>query len=308
MIVKRAKILGYCMGVRKAVDKVLKISEENKTLADKPPVFTFGPLIHNPATMQKLKKLGVNVIDPETFENNSEFENGYGSDYKNANPKYKNAKVVIRAHGVSPQIKTLLKSGGAEVIDATCPKVISSQKKAQKYARDSLVILAGEKNHGELVAIAGYAMSEKNAACIIVENAEEAAAIELPALKEKDGKAVLIAQTTIKKSEYAEIAQTLKKRIPDLIILNTICSATAERQEALKNLAKEVDAVLVIGGKNSANTRRLLNTALELGKPAWLIEDASQIPEEIFSYSAVGITAGASTPDFIIDEVEKALR
>ncbi|PIE97284.1 MAG: 4-hydroxy-3-methylbut-2-enyl diphosphate reductase [Treponema sp.] len=298
MIVKRARILGYCMGVRKAVDKVLSVSEEAEQIknasfeAIKPKVFTFGPLIHNPATMQYLKTRGVNAIDTKTFTGTERLDN---------------SKVVIRAHGVAPQIKEQLKTGGAEVIDATCPKVVSSQKRAQKYAKDALVILAGDRDHGELVGIAGYAMMEEGAACLVVQNAEEARTVELKGLKEKNGKAVLIAQTTIKKSEYDEIAEILKMRIPGLLVLNTICSATFDRQGALKELAEEVESILVIGGKNSANTRRLLNTALELEKPAWLIEDASQIPEELFFYNSVGITAGASTPDFIIEEVEEVL-
>ena len=122
-----------------------------------------------------------------------------------------------------------------------------------------------------------------------------------------NGSAVLIAQTTIKESEYEAIASALKKRISDLKVFNTICPATYDRQAALKKLAYEVDALLVIGGKNSANTKRLFQTAVDTKKPSWLIEDASEIPKEIFSYSVVGLTAGASTPDFIIDEVEKKL-
>ena len=122
-----------------------------------------------------------------------------------------------------------------------------------------------------------------------------------------NGSAVLIAQTTIKESEYEAIASALKKRISDLKVFNTICPATYDRQAALKKLAYEVDALLVIGGKNSANTKRLFQTAVDTKKPAWLIEDASEIPKEIFSYSVIGLTAGASTPDFIIDEVEKKL-
>lgn len=286
MIVKRAEVLGYCMGVRKAVDTVWNAAR------GKSKVFTFGPLIHNPEALTQLIKKGITPIEPETFSGKED---------------YSGAKIIIRAHGISPEEKDKLKKTGAEVIDATCPRVLSSQKRAKKYAKESLVILAGDKNHGELIAIAGYVLSEQNSQCIIVQNAQEAEHILLPSFAEKSGCAVLIAQTTIKKSEYDIIAEALRKRLPNLIVLNTICPATSERQEALKKLANETEAVLVIGGKKSANTKRLLQTALELKKPAWLIENACGIPNEIYTYHSVGLTAGASTPDFVIDEVEKAL-
>lgn len=300
MIVKRAEILGYCMGVQKAMDAVLKAysytkpSDQNNVKSTKfsKRVYTFGPLIHNPATLNYLKKRGIFAIDTENF---------------NCNSDLKDCTIVIRAHGISPQQKAQIQKTGAEVIDATCPRVLHSQKRAKEYSDNRLVILAGDKNHGELIGIAGCVYSEKNSDCVIIQNAEEAKTIPLTGLEAKKGYAVLIAQTTIKKSEYEAIGEVLKQRIPDLIILNTICPATAERQQALKKLADEVDAILVVGGKQSANTKRLLHTALELKKKAWLIEDYSEIPEEIYAYNTVGITAGASTPDFIIEEVERFL-
>lgn len=306
VIVKRAKVLGYCMGVRRAVDSVLNaagISDnglplkrrqftetENKKTYSK--VFTFGPLIHNPATLEYLARNGIDFIEPEKFSDDED---------------YGNTKVVIRAHGVSPEQLRKIKKAGAEVIDATCPRVVSSQTRAKKYAKDSLIILAGDKNHGELIGIAGYVYSETRSACIIVQNAEEAKSVNLPDLKGNLTRAVLIAQTTIKQSEYDAIAQILKMRLPDLIVLNTICPATSERQEALKELASETEAILVIGGKNSANTKRLLQTAIDLKKTAWLVENAKELPKEIFNYGSVGITAGASTPDFVIEEIESIL-
>ena len=292
--VKRAEILGYCMGVKRAVDAVFKAETENKISGRQFKIYTFGPLIHNPATMEHLRQCGIESIDPEEFAGGS---------------VYKNSKIVIRAHGVSPEQEQKIKESGAEVINATCPRVVLSQKRAADFAKDSFVILAGDKNHGELISIAGYAAAEKKGHCIIVQNACEAETVTLPKeITEKGGKAVLIAQTTIKQSEYDAIAKTLKRRICNLTVLNTICPATFERQDALKKLAETVDAVLVIGGRNSANTKRLLQTAVDLHKPAWLIENASEIPEEIFRFKSVGLTAGASTPDFIIEEVETALK
>ncbi len=310
MIVKRAEVLGYCMGVQRAVNAVLKAagiesSELQTNLLHsvqfaktetakkrKIKVFTFGPLIHNPDTLSYLAKNGIDFIEPGTFSGTED---------------YSGAKIVIRAHGISPEQLRKIKKTGAEIIDATCPRVVSSQMRAKKYAKDSLIILAGDKNHGELISIAGYVLSEKNSVCLIVQNAEEAAAVQLPARNNGLKKAVLIAQTTIKQSEYEAIAKILKTRLPDLIVFNTICPATTERQDALKVLANETDAILVIGGKNSANTKRLLQTAVGLKKPAWLIENVSEIPKEIFNYQSVGITAGASTPDFVIEETERFL-
>ena len=286
MVVKRTEVLGYCSGVRRAVDTVLKLAKENTE--NKSGLYTFGPLIHNPSTMLRLEQMGVRTIDTENF---TEDEN------------YKDSVIVIRAHGIPPSKKSELEKSGAKVIDATCSRVKASQALAKKHSEEAFVILAGDKNHGELISIAGYAEGK----CLIVQNAEEAALIDLPSSLSVNGSAVLIAQTTIKESEYEAIASALKKRISDLKVFNTICPATYDRQAALKKLAYEVDALLVIGGKNSANTKRLFQTAVDTKKPAWLIEDASEIPKEIFSYSVVGLTAGASTPDFIIDEVEKKL-
>ncbi|UTC63326.1 4-hydroxy-3-methylbut-2-enyl diphosphate reductase [Treponema sp. OMZ 787] len=286
MIVKRAEVLGFCTGVRRAVEAVLKEVKENTQ--NKFSLYTFGPLIHNPPTMRLLKQMGVETIDAEKFTGDE---------------NYKDSVIVIRAHGVPPLKKEELQKSGAKIVDATCSRVKASQNLAGKHAENSFVILAGDKKHGELISIAGYAEGR----CLIVQNAEEASSIDLPCSLYKKGSAVLIAQTTIKESEYEAIASALKKRISDLKVFNTICRATYDRQAALKKLTHEVDAVLIIGGKNSANTKRLYQTALDENKPAWLIEDASEIPEEIFSYSVVGLTAGASTPDFIIDEVEKKL-
>lgn len=286
MIIKRAEVLGYCMGVRKAVNTACSAADNNS-------VFTFGPLIHNPEAIFQLQKKGIKEINPLEFSGDENLNN---------------SRVIIRAHGVSPKEKDKIKATGAYIIDATCPRVVSSQKMAKKYAKNSLVILAGDKNHGELIGIQGYVLSEENSECVIIQNAYEAQNIELPDLSQKSNSAILIAQTTIKRAEYNSIADVLKKRIPNLIVFDTICPATAERQEALKRLATETEAILVIGGKNSANTKRLLQTALELKKPAWLIENALEIPNEIYEYNTVGLTAGASTPDFVIAEVENTLK
>ncbi len=285
LIVKRAKVLGYCFGVKKAVDASLNAAE----LRPHKNVFTFGPLIHNPATLKDLAQRGVFALDPSK---------------KIDADTCANTQVIIRAHGISPQKQSELQQSGANIIDATCPKVKRNQKQAAQYAEQGhTVIIAGDRNHGEVVGIEGYVNSAKKNTCVVVQNAEEAKQVELP----NSSQPVLMAQTTIRHAEYAAITEVLQERFPDLIVINSICSATTQRVKALLELAKSVEAILVIGGKNSANTRRLLHTAQDIPKPAWLIENKDEIPKEIFDFNSVGITAGASTPEFIIKEIEAVL-
>ena len=282
--VKRAKVLGYCMGVRKAVEAVYRALDDypDKT------VYTYGPLIHNPVTMRLLEEKGVHIVNPD----------------KELKPQIMpQSPIIIRAHGISPQKRQELIDCDAVIIDATCPRVIASQLRAAQYSRKGYtVILAGDKNHGELIGIKGYALSVPNGRCATVQTAAEAEALQ------HDGTpTVLIAQTTIKREEYRAIAEILRKKILKLTVLETICSATDERQEALLELIEEVDAILVIGGKNSANTRRLLQTAIDRGKPAWLAESSCDIPQEVRQYRTIGLAAGASTPDSSIDAIEQLL-
>ena len=282
--VKRAKVLGYCMGVRRAVEAVYRALAKypDKT------VYTYGPLIHNPVTIRFLEAKGVRIVNPD-----EELKSQIIPD----------SPIIIRAHGIAPQKRQELIGCGAIIIDATCPRVIASQLRAAQYSQKGYtVILAGDKNHGELIGIKGYALSVPNSQCITVQTAAEAEKLQY------DGApTVLIAQTTIKREEYRAIAEILNSKIPDLTILETICPATDERQEALLKLVEEVDAILVIGGGNSANTRRLLQTAIDSDKPAWLAESADDIPQDVYQYGTIGLAAGASTPDSSIDAIEKQL-
>lgn len=272
--------MGYCMGVRRAV----QATEEALLETPLRPVYTYGPLIHNPQAIERLQKAGVVIIGEEDESIPSDFEG---------------KTVILRAHGVPPHVVLELQKRNAHVVDATCPRVISSQKRAKKYFDDGYaVFLAGDKSHGEMNSVSGYAPGS-----IILQNAQEASSIiEWPT------KAVILCQTTMKQSEYDAITSVLEQHIPELTILKTICPATQERQEALVALASEVDAILVIGGKHSANTQRLFMSAQEHCPHAWHIETQEEIPAQVFDFSRIGITAGASTPDEIIDAVEKALQ
>ncbi len=267
MKVIKADVLGFCMGVKRAVDKALDAPPDNC------PVYTYGHLIHNRSIEKLLNDKGIKLLDKNRLPN-------CGS-------------VIIRAHGIRPEEREKLEKEGLNVIDATCPKVLGSQKiVARAGERGYNIILVGDKDHGEIVAISGCAKG-----VILVENRSDAE--KLPNMES----AIVLAQTTIKEEEFNSLCSVLKNKVKNLDIKNTICSATKDRQQALVKLIKDVEAILVIGGKHSANTQRLYNTVLKYKKPVWHIETVEDVPEEIFKYSVVGVTAGASTPNFIIDSI-----
>lgn len=276
----RADILGYCMGVRRAVEAA------ERALLESPvrPVYTYGPLIHNPQALERLSSVGVVTL---------------GGAFESLPADFAGASVIIRAHGVPPAERKILEERHAKVVDATCPRVLSSQKRARTYYEKGFaVFLAGDKNHGEIAGIAGYAPG-----CTVLENRDD-----VERIASWPERAVLISQTTIKQSEYDAIAEALSGHIPELVVLATICPATLERQKALEELAQRVEAIIVVGGKHSANTVRLFQTARRICPACWHIETPDEIPAEIAHYASVGITAGASTPDEVIDAVEQALQ
>jgi 4-hydroxy-3-methylbut-2-enyl diphosphate reductase len=288
MIVKRAAVLGRCMGVRRAVELAMKAAGSDAQ-GKAEGVFTLGPLIHNPQTVAELEAKGIFAVESA---GDGLFKDGAGRIVELAG-----AAVVIRAHGVPPLLREALGQAGAKVLDATCPRVLASQRRAQDYAqRGWTVVIAGDRDHGEVTGIAGFAPK-----AFIVGSPEEASAVE------SEGPVALIAQTTIKVEEYAAIRAALSRKFPVLEVVDSICPATGERQKALADLARECEAIVVVGGRNSANTTRLLATARELGRPAWLVEGPQELPPELARYASVGVTAGASTPDEAIEAVEQAL-
>lgn len=267
------------MGVRRAVETAFRALDENAGTDKK--VFTLGPLIHNPSVLGVLETRGMSVLDA-----------------RDLSVVDKNSVVVVRAHGTTPAVMKDLEDRAQIVLDATCPRVHLSQKRAAEWAaRGFTVIVAGDRNHGEVVSISAYADGK----AIVIENTREALALEIPQ------KSVLIAQTTFSPDEFSAIAQILKEKNADIQVFNSICSATMERQNALRDLQGKADGILVIGGKNSANTRRLFETAASICKNAALIENQDEIPRGFFDLETVAITAGASTPDQVIDAVEQKL-
>ena len=279
MKIIRASVLGFCFGVRRAVELAEKALEENSGNT----VYSLGPLIHNESALKALGEKGLKTVEETDISIIPD-----------------NSTVIIRAHGVAPSIITKLEDKNCKIIDATCPRVKASQKMVERYTHNNdFVILTGDKNHGEVIGIEGYA--GKNFA--VIQNMDEAEkfSIENP----DKTNVILLSQTTYSPKEFEKIEKLFQSKFKNLAVMNTICPATNERQNALLDLCSKVDGVLVIGGKNSANTKRLYQTAAANCKNAAHIQSAADIPENFFHLSTIGITAGASTPDEIITLVEK---
>jgi 4-hydroxy-3-methylbut-2-enyl diphosphate reductase len=294
MKIIRAKVLGFCMGVRRAVELA---ERETRYPEAGRKYYTLGPLIHNPQVLESLKRQGLAILDE-----------------KNLPPNLLAAVVIIRAHGVSPAVERELTARGARVVDATCPRVKANQLRARALAASGRrVFLAGEADHGEIIGIRGYvlaAAAEQNSVpfCAVVGNAAEAAAAAEQLAREEPGaETALIGQTTISPEEYRAVGEEIRRFFPDLEIADTICGATRDRQEALRELCGQAGAVIVAGGRESSNTRRLFVIARSLGKFCVLAEGPEDIPAELEAYETVGICAGASTPDDVIDDIEKTL-
>ncbi len=279
MEVIKADVLGYCFGVRRAVDAANEALESKNSSQS---VYSLGPLIHNPTVLNTLHSKGLQILNTENISSIEE-----------------NALVVIRAHGTSPEILKALEKKGARIVDATCPRVHSSQNLAAKAGEQGIpVIIAGDRNHGEVTGIAAFA--GKNV--IVIETVEEAQALE------EMEEALFLSQTTFSMELFTRMKEILSKKINRLQVVSSICPATRERQEALRNLECRADGILVIGGKESANTRRLFETAASICSKTALIEDEKEIPEDFFGLKRVALTAGASTPDSVIEKVELRLK
>lgn len=281
MKVEKASVLGFCFGVRRAVELAETALKENQGL----PVYSLGPLIHNEMALKLLETAGLRIVEEKDIDSIPN-----------------DSKVIIRAHGVTPTVVSKLEEKNCNIVDATCPRVKASQKMVERYSHDNdFVILTGDKNHGEVIGISGYA--GKN--FCLVQNLEEAQALNTTGLDNKN--IILLSQTTYSPVEFEKIETLCKEKFKNCAVMNTICPATNERQQALLDLCKKVEAVLVIGGKNSANTKRLYQTAKENCKYAAHIQSVQDIPQDFFTFTSIGITAGASTPDSIIEEIEKRM-
>ena len=268
------------MGVRRAVDMVLDASNTAKGKS----LFTYGPLIHNPQVLNMLEEKKISKLDQI--------------------PEKGSGVVLIRAHGVPPEDEKALKNAGFSVVDATCPRVVKVQRIIYKYAKKGYAtIIIGDGKHPEVVGLLGYT-ENRGYTVTRIEQLEE-----LPRFEN----AVIVAQTTQNTAFYEKIKSWCKINAPHYKIFDTICGSTQKRQMEIRRLADENDAVVVVGGKQSGNTKRLAQIASGTGKPAVHIEDVSEIEYDKFSSArSIAITAGASTPNWIINDtytrIEKNLQ
>ncbi len=266
---------GFCFGVERAVEMVEEALGEGDT------VRSLGPLIHNEQEMQRLGTFGVTTISEPVQIKRGE-------------------TAVIRAHGVTPQVQKELEEKASKVVDATCPFVTRVQKLASRAAeQDRHVIIVGSPDHPEMIGVKGYA---PNHAFIVRDETEVDA---LPRLRNP----LVVSQTTIKVKTFFDTAEAIKSKTDDEVqIVNTICSATKDRQEAARALAGMVDAFYIIGGRHSSNSVKLLGVCKEQCEKSFLIETEEEIdPKDLIGAERVGVTAGASTPEWLIQKIFKHL-
>ena len=270
-----AKTAGFCFGVKRAVEQVYEQIEKAER-----PVYTFGPIIHNEQVVEDLAQKGVRVIDTE-----EELE------------AVRDAIVIIRSHGVGKHIYDLLEQNGVTVVDATCPFVKKIHRIVQEQqAAGRRVIIVGNPDHPEVQGIRGWG----DEGTLVVENADQ---IENLPVSTKD-KLCVVAQTTFNYNKFQDLVEKFEKKGYDILVLNTICNATQERQVEAMRIASQVDVMLVIGGKHSSNTQKLYDICRKECKNTYYIQTLGDFnPECISSVRSVGITAGASTPNNIIEEV-----
>lgn len=270
MKVKQAKTAGFCMGVRRALEKVL-----GQAYKEPGPIFTYGPLIHNEQVMKLLESKGVRVAkDISTL---------------------KEGTLIIRAHGIPPQERKLLKNSGLKIIDATCPRVARVQALIRYHTHKGyLAVIVGEQDHPEVIGLKGHG----NGRAFVISTSEEVS------LLPEGEKILVVAQTTQEKQTYERIVETIKKRFPEALVFNTICDATEGRQQEVRALATHVDGIVVVGGFHSGNTRRLAQVASSTGLPVFHVETDQQLDrEKLSAMEIIGVTAGASTPNWMINKV-----
>ena len=275
MEVTVAKTAGFCFGVKRAVEKVYEqIGKTEK------PIYTYGPIIHNEQVVGDLQEKGVEVID--TLEELKTI---------------RDAVVVIRSHGVGKDVYDILKENGVEIVEATCPYVKKIHRIVEKQTEEGRrVLIVGSEDHPEVQGIKGWGDERTK----VIENMDDFRRLELP----EDEKLCIVSQTTFNYKKFQDLVEKISKTRYDITVLNTICNATQERQVEAMRIASQVDVMLVIGGKHSSNTQKLYDICRKECKNTYYIQTLGDFnPECISSVRSVGITAGASTPNNIIEEV-----
>lgn len=270
-----AKKAGFCYGVKRAIDLALTKAKEKGNEGN---IYTLGPLIHNPQVVQNLAQQGIQeTTDLDQIEKGT---------------------VIIRSHGVGPTVLKNAQEKGLAVLDATCPFVAKAQKYAQEMAEQGLpVYILGDPGHPEVQGILEWTQGKG----VVIENPDEISRVEHP-------KVGIVAQTTQPLKNFQKLVEKLQQQGMVVDARNTICHATGERQRAAVELAREVDVMVVVGGKNSANTKKLARLCQETGTPTYHVETPEELRKEWFKgHDTFGLTAGASTPDAIIEEVKKRM-
>jgi (E)-4-hydroxy-3-methyl-but-2-enyl pyrophosphate reductase len=275
--IKVARQVGYCYGVKRALDMAGSAADTGRK-----PIYTLGPIIHNPQVVESLRVKGI-----EAASSVATVDEG---------------TVIIRSHGVEPSVIEQAQGRGLHVMDATCPFVKKAQRRAAELADAGyFVVILGEKDHPEVLSIMGHAGGR----ALVIEQTDD-----LKLIPKRERKIGLVTQTTQSAEKLEEIAGALASRVTELKVFNTICNATARRQADALELTDKVDVMLVVGGKNSANTSRLAQMCREAGTPTHHLETAEEISPDWFKPGdVVGVTTGASTsPDIlrhVIDALEK---
>ena len=286
MEVKVAKTAGFCFGVQRAVDKVYELID---SCPDR--LFTLGPIIHNEEVVNDLEKKGVRVASEEELKTLPE-----------------GSTVVIRSHGVGKKVYDQLEECGLSYVDVTCPFVLKIHRIVEKESKaGSHIVIIGDPDHPEVVGICGWCIGPYT----VIRTKQDALDFVPP-----EGKNVcIVSQTTFNYNKFKDLVEILRKKRYDntvlniLNILNTICNATEERQKEAKNIAGEVDTMLVVGGRHSSNTQKLFEICKKECGNTYYIQTPVDLDSEMFHRSScVGITAGASTPKKIIEEVQEHVR
>ena len=276
-----AKTAGFCFGVKRAVNIVFEQIEKHK----KDRIYTYGPIIHNGEVIKELEERGVTIIHSE------EELKGIGE-----------GVVIIRSHGAPKSIYDVLKTKNVKVVDATCPDVKKIHKIVQKESeKGSFIVIIGDPNHPEVQGIKGWILSES----LVIEEVEDIE--QMCSLTHQ--KCTIVAQTTFNLEKFKDIVEIIKKKGYDISVLNTICNATSKRQEEARKIAGQADAMIVIGDRNSSNTQKLYEICQNACKATYYIQTLEDLEiNQLESVKTVGITAGASTPNTIIEEVQNSVR
>lgn len=268
---------GFCFGVKRAIDSAVQIAKEAGR-----DVYTYGPLIHNEAAIRNLNEAGVFAVEPEQIKSDASDDT-----------------IIIRAHGIGKSEFERLKDVYSEVFDATCPFVKKIHRIVEEHSKNGeQIVIVGCKEHPEVVGIRGWVSGDS----YVISNEEEAKNLKLDKMRP----VCVVSQTTFRNNKFQYYVEILKQKGYDIRAFNTICNATEERQSESSDIAGKVDVMLVIGGENSSNSKKLFEICKDICPRTYFLQSADDLDVSTLQpCERIGITAGASTPHYIIEEVQK---